>query len=218
MDIFEFWSQIREGEKIHPADRDVLRRINPERHGFSTDCLPACYTGDLRNAPVVLLYLSPGFSEQDLIDAKSKTGKDYYFKRWKGNALLPQSGEAGYNWFKLRTKVFCSYDIASRKIAALNIGAYHSKSVRNYSSLLALPSSRASISWAQNILFPQAESGERIVICMRSATYWGLETGKKYGRHLYAPYVNMAGYLVKNKENEKIIKLVRKTLTGTNNA
>jgi hypothetical protein len=59
VDIFEFWSQIDRGARIHPADKRVFDRMRPEKHGFRLDCLPACFTGSLRDAPVVLLYLSP---------------------------------------------------------------------------------------------------------------------------------------------------------------
>jgi hypothetical protein len=29
-DIFEFWSRIKRGERIHPADKEVFDRMNPE--------------------------------------------------------------------------------------------------------------------------------------------------------------------------------------------
>ena len=57
------------------------------------------------------------------------------------------------------------------KVALLNIGAYHSVDVRSFASLLALLSSRVSLGWAQDVLFPEAEAGKRIVICLRSASY-----------------------------------------------
>ena len=82
-------------------------------------------------------------------------------------------------------------------MATLNIGAYHSKDVKDYASLLALPSSRISLSWAQDVLFPQAERGERIVVCMRSAARWGLETDRRYGESPFAPLVNRGGHLLK---------------------
>ena len=65
------------------------------------------------------------------------------------------------------------YEEIKRHFATLNIGAYHSKDVKSYASLLALPSSRVSLSWAQNHLFPEADAGRRIVICMRAAAFWG---------------------------------------------
>jgi hypothetical protein len=86
-----------------------------------------------------------------------------------------------------RTKNFGDYETVKNKIALLNIGAYHSADVRSFGSLLALPSSRVSLGWAQEVLFPDAEAGKRVVICMRSASCWGLERGRKYGKSLFAP-------------------------------
>jgi hypothetical protein len=106
-DIFDFWSQIRRGEKIHPADKEMFRRIDPKKHGFELKCLPACFAGPLRTAPLVLLYLSPGFREEvDFADAKTNLGKDYYFRRWQGNEPL----RAGHKWTESRTKCFGKYD------------------------------------------------------------------------------------------------------------
>jgi hypothetical protein len=87
-------------------------------------------------------------------------------------------GGKGTPWMASRTKSFGSYEVVKDKIALFNIGAYHSKDVKSYAALTAIPSSRVSLDWAQSTLFPSAERGERVVICMRSASYWGLETGK----------------------------------------
>jgi hypothetical protein len=97
--------------------------------------------------------------------------------------------------------------------AVLNIGAYHSKDVKSYSSLLALPSSRVSLTWAQDHLFPEAEAGKRVVICMRAAAYWGLDTGRKYPGTLFAPDVNRGGFLINGPEKDAIVKAVRQHLT-----
>jgi hypothetical protein len=84
--------------------------------------------------------------------------------------------------------------------------------VKSFGSLLALPSSPVSLGWAQDVLFPDAEAGKRIVICMRSASYWGLEQGRKYEGSLFAPEVNRSGYLLKNHENDRLVELVQKRL------
>jgi hypothetical protein len=210
-DIFEFWSQIDRGAHIHPADRRVFDRIRPEKHGFRLDCLPACFSGRLRDAPVVLLYLSPGFSKQDVLDAKSDEVKDYYAKRWKGYEPMREMGP-GVNWMKSRTKLFGSFEAIRYKIAVLNIGAYHSTNVSSFASLLALPSSRVSLGWAQDVLFPDAEAGKRVVICMRSAAYWGLEQGRRHEGSLFAPMVNRSGHLLKNSENRRLVDVVHDRL------
>jgi hypothetical protein len=212
-DIFEFWSHMRRGEKIHPADISVVARMSPEKHGFNLECLPAAFGGRLRTAPVVLLYLSPGFSQADLTDANTIDGKDYYVRRWKGNEPMRDvGGSKGTQWMVSRTKMFGSYEDIRNHVALLNIGAYHSKDVRSYAALTALPSSRVSLDWAQRVLFPAAENGERIVVCMRSASYWGLETGRRYGSGLFAPKVTRQGHLLKSIENQELIRLVRERL------
>jgi hypothetical protein len=203
VDIFEFWSKIGRGEKIHPADRSAFARMDAKRHGFRLDCLPAAFGGRLRDAPIVLLYLSPGFSQADLAAAKTNEGKDFYVRRWQGYE------PAATSWTRSPTKNFGDWEIVRQKVAVLNIGAYHSTNVRSYASLLALPSSRVSMEWAQGVLFPEAEAGRRIVICMRSAPYWGLDPGRRYGKCLFAPRVNRSRYLIKDDDNQRLIKLVR---------
>lgn len=210
-DIFRFWSQIKKGQRIHPADRAAFKLMEPRRHGFQLQCLPACFSGPLRNAPVVLLFLSPGYVEAEDTEAKTRSGRNYYFRKWKGREPIRDSGP-GKNWFKSRTKVFSEFDIARRKIAILNIGAYHSKKMYSYSSMMALPSSRVTLDWAQDVLFPQAMAGKRIVVCMRAAAHWGLEAGKRYPGTLFAPLMTRGGHLRRNSSNNKLIKLVRRRL------
>jgi hypothetical protein len=208
-DIFEFWSQIKRGACVHPADVKAFKRMDAERHGFQLDCLPGSFAGKLRTAPIVLLYLSPGYSPDDVDDAKTKEGKDYRFRSWGGNEPFRDHGP-GEKWLASRTKSFCGYETVKHNFAVLNIGAYHSKDVKSYSSLLALPSSRISISWAQEVLFPEAEAGRRVVICMRAAAYWGLDTGRKYKGTLFAPPVNRSGHLLSGPEKNAISQVVRR--------
>lgn len=89
-DIFKFWAQLRPGETVHPADKEIFRRLHPERHGFQLKCLPGGFVGPLRTAPIVLLYLSPGFSDFDVIEAKSREGREYHFRKLTGRTPLPE--------------------------------------------------------------------------------------------------------------------------------
>jgi hypothetical protein len=158
--------------------------------------------------PVILLYLSPGFGQDDLADSKTEKGRDYYFQKLKGDTPL-RDNSPGTNWVKRRTQRFGDWQDVRNKVSVLNIGAYHSKTFSDYSVLAALPSSRVSLDWAQTVLFPEAEAGKRIVICMRTAAYWGLEKGRRYSGTLYAPLVNRGGYLLRNSDNDRLIELVR---------
>jgi hypothetical protein len=211
-DIFKFWAQIKRGEKIHPADKAAFQLMEPRRHGFQLQCLPSCFSGRLRDASVVLLFLSPGYVRADDAEALSKVGRDYYCRKWRGREPLRDDGGPGTRWARSRTRGFGDYEKVRKKIALLNIGAYHSKTMKSYASMLALPSSRMTLDWAQTVLFPQAMAGDRIVICMRAAAYWGLERGKKYPGMLFAPKTTRSGHLQRNRENRIMMQLARRRL------
>jgi hypothetical protein len=169
IDLFDFWSRIGPADYIHPADREVFGRIS---HGFRPDCLPACFMGPLRTAPVVLLYLSFGFGDEDLVEATSSRGQDRYMKMRLGTQPLPgpEEHKVAWKWWVSRTRCFSNdWEHLRTKIAVLEIGAYHSRTFKDVPLLAALPSSRASIEWAQTVLFPQAINGERAVVCLRSS-------------------------------------------------
>ena len=197
IDLFDFWSLIGPSECIHPADRDVFDRVK-DRHGFNLHCLPACFMGPLRTAPVVLLFLSFGFHDEDLVEAKSERGQNRYMKMRLGDQPLPGPEEhtVAWKWCVSRTKCFGRWEDLRTKIAVLEIGAYHSRTFKDDPLLAALPSSRASLDWSQAVLFPQAIAGERAVVCLRSSRFWGLQEGKHYERSLYAPRVTRGGHML----------------------
>jgi hypothetical protein len=103
-DIFRFWANVRPQDHIHPDDRAVLSRV---QHGFDLRCLPACFGGPLRTAKVVLLYLSPRWSEQDRPDARSKEGRAYYARRRAGHEPFRGPEAEGFKWLVSRTAVRC---------------------------------------------------------------------------------------------------------------
>ncbi len=207
-DIFSFWEQINPKDYVHPADSCVLNRVN---HDFCLDCLPGPYMGPLRKAKVVLLYLSPGWNQSDAVDALTVKGQNYYAEQRKGCAELPSPHEhpEASKWLQSRTKIFSEWKNLRDKIAVLNIGAYHSQNFNDHPLLTALPSCRESVSWAQSTLFPQALQGDRVVVCMRAARYWGLSTGEKYGEALYAPRVTPGGHMCHGELREEIIQKVK---------
>lgn len=206
IDIFDFWEEISRDEHVHPRDREVLSRVD---HKFDLKCLPACFSGPLRTAPVVLLYLSPGWSESDVEKAKTQDERDYYHERRKGYQPLAGPDRSGWKWWTSRTAKFGNWEQLQSKIAVLNIGAYHSKEFGDAPLLAALPSSRASVDWAQNILFPQAIAAERVVVCLRAARFWGLDHKEKHGKALFAPAVTRGGHMQKGPMRDKIIRAVK---------
>ena len=195
MDIFQFWSEVGESDKVHPKDRYVLDRV---RYNFDLKCLPGCFMGPLRTAPVVLLYLSPGWHESDIVEATSPEGCDRHYQRRKGCQSLPGPDDhrATWEWWRARTRVFGEWEQLRTKIAILNICAYHSKEFEDHPLLVALPSSRVSLEWAQTMLFRQAIDGELTVVCMRAARYWGLRKEWQKGK-VFVPAVTPGGHMHK---------------------
>ena len=216
IDIFDFWSRIKPSEKVHPDDRTIFHRLGKE-HGFNLQCLPDCFSGPLRTARVVLLYLSPGFDEFDEKYAESVRGRKQIMESRFGTQDLPGPDEhqPAWKWWKSRTKDFGNWEELRSKVAVLNIGAYHSKKFGDYPLLAALPSSRVSIDWAQTKLFPEAEAGKRVVICLRAAHFWGLDVGidgGQYGKSLFAPLVTRGGHMLNRPLKTKIVKAVETIL------
>ena len=166
----------------------------------------------MRTAPIVLLFLSAGFEERDLSNAKSPEGQAYYARSRTGNADLPSEIEhAGFfAWSKRILNQFgVDYPAARSKVAFLNISPYKSKRFDDWHMLAALPSCRVAINHAQRVLFPEARQGKRTVVCLRSAKWWGLKRGESYPGRLFAPMSGMSGMIAYGDERETMTTLVR---------
>lgn len=207
-DIFEFWADCSPSDRTHPLDRPVFDRPFVGNMGFDLRCLPAGYAGKLRTAPVVLLYLSPGWNQLDVDEAADPKAQARYADRRTGNRLLDTTEhEPHYRWWSSRTKVFSLPEVVVReKVAILNLGAYHSKKFTASHGLAALPSCRVALDWAHAVLFPQAMDGERVVICMRAAANWGLKPGAVFGRSLFVPRTGRSGHMRKNEEADLVFR------------
>jgi len=200
-DIFEIWSQIGAADTVHPADRSVLKRTTHE--SLTLDCLPAAFMGPLRTARVVLLFLSFRYREGDAADAKRPEAQKRYQTMRSGYQSLPgkDEWEHAHKWWQSRVKQLGDFKDISSKIAIFNIAAYHATTFPDVHLLAALPSSRVSLGWAQEHLFPEAEQGKRLVVCLRAQKYWGLDKQERYGRALFAPKVNRGGYMYGETRN-----------------
>jgi hypothetical protein len=208
-DIFEFWSGLPGDAHVHPADQTVLDRVE---HHFELDCLLGPFRGRLRTAPVVLLFLSPGFKESDRVHGQTKAGQEYYVRLRSGDCDLPtaEEHEAANTWATRIVRQFeLDYDTIRSNVAFLNIGAYKSQDFRDWKMLTALPSCRITLDWTQSVLFPQAEAGERVVVCLRSAELWGLRINERYGKGLFAPACNRSGFMLKGQIREEAVTAVK---------
>jgi len=214
-DIFQFWAEMPEDANMHPADAHVFSRLE-KNHDFDLTCRPGAYCGPLKTAKVVLLFLSPGLDPTDAVHGASPEGKKYYANQRSGTAMLPDAKqhEAAQNWLASATKQFgLDYEEARSTVAMLNIGAYKSKSFPDWHMLAALPSSRVCLDWAQSVLFPQAESGERVVVCLRSPNYWGVGIGEPIGK-LFRPECNRNAKMLHGPVRAHIEESVRAAVRG----
>lgn len=217
IDIFKFWERMelkkRRRTYVHPADAEILKSVN---HDFDLRCLPSPIAGPLRTAPVVLLYLAPGLRQADVKYARSREYRRYFSRRLRGQQQLPGTKDPFPRsaWFEQRTRRFGPFGKVRKKVAFLNIGAYHSRTFNDVPLLAALPSSRVSLDWAQQVLFAEAKAGKRVVICLRAARFWGLREGKRYGRKLFAPPVTRSGHMKKGAMRCEVIRAVQAAISG----
>lgn len=210
-DIFKFWAPI--DDKIHPQDRAHIERLGAtiKKTELNLRCLPVPYMGKLKTAPVVLLWLNPGFSPEDVLLSKGKVGRDYHRSLRSGECALPakQMHVRAYQWRARVTKQFgLNSEDVEEHFAFLNMVAYHSPTFNAFEYVSALKSSRVAIDWAQSVLFPDAEKGKRVVICMRSNRRWGLARGKQYGTSLYAASCTRGGIMHRGKLKDAIVSAV----------
>jgi hypothetical protein len=214
MSIFDFWSGIPDDAFVHPADAEILARTP---HSFDLTAMPHSFTGPLRKARVVLLFLSPGYDPFDTEFAKTTEGRSWYRSQREGFAAMPSLAEhpPGAKWWRTIVRQFgVEPDAVANKLAILNMGAYHSRDFKDWHMLTALPSSRVSLDWAQRVLFPEAISGKRIVICLRSAKYWGLGAAPRYGSGLFVPAFSRNGFMHLGENREAVSAAVRDALAA----
>lgn len=215
-DIFEFWSQVPPDAKQHPDDNEVLRRTDARRH-FDLQCLPGPFLGPLHTAPVVLLFLSPGLTPQDRRDARSPLAQARTAAARDGNLPLPGPDEHEAAWRWWRSKVSCvtrNWEALREHVAILNITPYHSKTFNERDFVASLPSARASIDWAQNVLFPEAEAGRRVVVVLRAQAAWGVRQGRRYGEALFLLNITHGGHMVDNPLRRRTIGAIRTAIPG----
>jgi hypothetical protein len=83
--------------------------------------------------------------------------------------------------------------------------------------LASLPSSRVCLDWAQSVLFPQAEAGEKVVVCLRSSDYWGLGIGEPIGS-LFRPKCIRNAIMRKDVMREQVKEAVQRAVLYDKNS
>lgn len=213
-DIFDFWLRCPPAAHVHPDDEAVLGRC---RHSFDLRCLPGAFSGPLKTAPVVLLLSNPGFDKYDIGHAIDPAARQWYHRQRAGIEPLPTAREHetayGY-WTSLVRQFGLAPEEARSRVAILDLAAYHSSGFHDANLLLALPSSRIMMDWAQDVLFPAAVSGERAVVCLRASRLWGLPPGR-LGEALFVPKVNhRRPFMLNGEERKQVSSAIRARVVG----
>jgi hypothetical protein len=66
------------------------------------------------------------------------------------------------------------------------------------------------------LLFTKIESYHQILRAKDSGSKRERsDPGRRYGKCLFAPRVNRSGYLIKNSDNQRLVKLVRARIEGS---
>ena len=207
--IIDFWSGLDRRETVHPSDKPVIERVGT-RDLILDRYLPQPFMGPLKTARIVLLYLSPGISDTDANELTSEAEIARCERQRSGIEPMPGVGEHpnAWRWWSSRAKWLGNPELLRIRIAIFELGAYHSKD-GYHDLLLSLPSTRAAVDWAQTMLFPDAISGNKLVLCLRAPRYWGLRAGQRYGMGLFAPATTRNGYIADRPIREEILTVAR---------
>lgn len=215
IDIFDFWKQIRPADHVHPADRAVL---SAQKHNFDLSGLPGGWMGPLRIAPVVFLFLAPGaWDPADNSSERQALVRAWHVRTRQGNEPLPGPDYSAptWKWWSQLTNCFGDWRQLQTKIAFMNIAPYHSTGeFKEYVLLTKLPSCVTALGWAREVLFAEAKTQRRVVICLRSQSYWGLTPGQDTNGWLYSPRVTRRGHMLHGDQREKIVGIVREAITS----
>ena len=213
--IFKFWKDLPGDAKVHPEDQFVLGQIT---HNYDLRCLPGPYRGPLKSAAVVLLFANPGLTEQDKRHAAEPRAQEYYVRMRTGIHRLPsrEEHETAYVWAKQIAHQFeLDYEKVRHKLAMLNLSAYKSEKL-DRKLLIAIPSCRVTLDWAQKTLFPSAVAEKTVVVCMRGHSSWGLKPDADPLGKLFAPSCTRNGKIRQSSPiREQAIEAVREALSAS---
>ena len=151
---------------MHPEDQELL---SSAAHSFNLDFPPPAFVGDVTRAKVIVLAANGGYKSDVTPKEFEEPGSETkYVNR------ISNPGET--NW----SEVAPYYDdvnyaelIVNRTAALVNLCAYRSHKIseeyENKRLLAILPSVQFHRKWLFEIIFPQMESGRKIIV------------GKRYG-------------------------------------
>lgn len=190
-------------------------RFRPSDRGFHLSILPVPYVGNLSKADIFVLLLNPGFAlssyqtEEDAAHRKLlvKTIKqDFRGTEFPFLSLNPEMAwTTGFQWWhrkllgvidviaesRRKSHLWAMRDL-SKRLAAIEMVPYRSKSFSANKLVSELPSAIAARNYVRGELLPRAKSGELTIIVLRKVKEWNLprahaviyEGGSSRGAHL----------------------------------
>jgi hypothetical protein len=208
--LLQFWAKAIPSLQVHPDDVAALDDKR-HKHKLARDVLVGPWMGPLRSAPVVLLTLNGKLAgvgvEQR--EATIPSAREEMARNLLGDAPLPdwRFNRGGREWTEGHFPQFgITYESAAPKVAFINLIAYRSaEGGKDMRMADRLASSRIVRAWARDTLFPEAEAGERVVVCLcqaRGCDAWGLDYGTKRGQTLFAPHVTRRGHIFLDERGE----------------
>jgi hypothetical protein len=185
--LLAYWARCTDLH-VHPDDETALRE---NTNAFRLDALIGPWMGPIKTAPVVVLTLNGGFNGAEVEEAKNPVARRWTANNLQGASPLPDfaANPLGRVWTqRILGKFGLSYAHASA-VSFVNLIPYRSYAGANDLRMAErLKSARLVRDWARTTLFPEAETGRRVVVCARSVRAWGLDPSvRQRGQSLFVP-------------------------------
>jgi len=165
--IFDFWKKLPDKSCVHPEDLEVVEKCNGV---FELHVPPGHINGQLKTAPVIALFLNPGFEDEKC--------RELLFKQIEGESDFPLWFNRWRQWFIPRVKIgdMTEAEIA-KNVSIFNVCSYASKDAKLLTPaiLKKLPSTQVAIKYLHEVLIPQAQRGERFIVVCRAAWAWKID-------------------------------------------
>ncbi len=174
--IRKFWQRLQ--ACVHPDDEHVFKS-HPD-HTFNLDFPPPAFTGDVDNAPIVVLMANGGYDPDPITGTRSEflkpeDRKEHLAMLSRHGVHIPQSLSPYY------TRNFIFPWVRDGKAVIVNAVAYRSPNIsqerENRKLTKLLPSWEAHQRWLHEEVLPAARRNERRVIAHRWPL-WGLQQGQ----------------------------------------
>lgn len=178
--IFDFWNKLKAQQCVHPEDANVLKK-HPDT--FELNIPPGHINGQFKSAPIIALYLNPGFEDEDRLSFDNAEYRELLFQQIQGENDFPLWFERWKKWFIPRVRINDLDDNQlAKNVAIFNVCAYASKDAKMLTPEIieSLPSSQVAIRYLHDVLIPQAKRGERFIVVGRGAWAWKLKPSCDY--------------------------------------